>query len=180
MVKNGIIARSMVDFRTISYFAPQLSDNKLRVLAEGRMEGVVRDLHFYNISAISQAGGFSGIVNGSLTGLPDIDNTRINATVRNFHLTTDGLGRFVSEWMKGGRLDLSRFAKGTVFNVDASAKGLLNIAGGCCGTTPDHIRAIADALPGISPRPVHSSESVSGSPHPKDASIKTALFVDSS
>ena len=24
--------------------------------------------------------------------------------------------------------------------------GLLNIAGGCCGTTPDHIRAIADAL----------------------------------
>jgi hypothetical protein len=28
--------------------------------------------------------------------------------------------------MKGGRLDLSRFAKGTVFNVDASAKGLLN------------------------------------------------------
>ena len=123
---DGIIARSMVDFRTISYFAPQLSDNKLRVLAEGRMEGVVRDLHFYNISAISQAGGFSGIVNGSLTGLPDIDNTRINATVRNFHLTTDGLGRFVSEWMKGGRLDLSRFAKGTVFNVDASAKGLLN------------------------------------------------------
>ena len=123
---DGIIARSMVDFRTISYFAPQLSDNKLRVVAEGRMEGVVRDLHFYNISAISQAGGFSGIVNGSLTGLPDIDNTRINATVRNFHLTTDGLGRFVSEWMKGGRLDLSRFAKGTVFNVDASAKGLLN------------------------------------------------------
>lgn len=59
-----------------------------------------------------------------------------------------------------------------------AAKGLLNIAGGCCGTTPDHIRAIADALTGISPRPVHSSESVSGSPHPKDASRKTALFMD--
>ena len=99
---DGIIARSMVDFRTISYFAPQLSDNKLRVVAEGRMEGVVRDLHFYNISAISQAGGFSGIVNGSLTGLPDIDNTRINATVRNFHLTTDGLGRFVSDSTSAG------------------------------------------------------------------------------
>ena len=59
-----------------------------------------------------------------------------------------------------------------------AAKGLLNIAGGCCGTTPDHIRAIATALTGISPRPVHSSESVSGSPHPKDASIKTAHFMD--
>ena len=30
--------------------------------------------------------------------------------------------------------------------------GLLDIAGGCCGTTPDHIRAIAEALKGISPR----------------------------
>ncbi|MFN3885253.1 MAG: homocysteine S-methyltransferase family protein, partial [Rhodocyclaceae bacterium] len=30
--------------------------------------------------------------------------------------------------------------------------GLLNIAGGCCGTTPDHIRALADALKDIPPR----------------------------
>jgi 5-methyltetrahydrofolate--homocysteine methyltransferase len=30
--------------------------------------------------------------------------------------------------------------------------GLLNIAGGCCGTTPDHIRAIAAALESIAPR----------------------------
>lgn len=31
-------------------------------------------------------------------------------------------------------------------------KGMLNIAGGCCGTTPDHIRAIAEALSGKAPR----------------------------
>ncbi len=30
--------------------------------------------------------------------------------------------------------------------------GLLNIAGGCCGTTPDHIRAIAQALQDMPPR----------------------------
>ena len=30
--------------------------------------------------------------------------------------------------------------------------GLLNIVGGCCGTTPAHIRAIADAVSGIAPR----------------------------
>jgi 5-methyltetrahydrofolate--homocysteine methyltransferase len=30
--------------------------------------------------------------------------------------------------------------------------GLLNIAGGCCGTSPDHIRAIADALRDVKPR----------------------------
>ncbi|MEO6749342.1 MAG: homocysteine S-methyltransferase family protein [Casimicrobiaceae bacterium] len=30
--------------------------------------------------------------------------------------------------------------------------GFVNIVGGCCGTTPGHIRAIADAIEGIAPR----------------------------
>ena len=30
--------------------------------------------------------------------------------------------------------------------------GLLNLVGGCCGTTPDHIRAIAEAVAGVPPR----------------------------
>ncbi|HRO27804.1 MAG TPA: homocysteine S-methyltransferase family protein [Luteimonas sp.] len=30
--------------------------------------------------------------------------------------------------------------------------GLLNLVGGCCGTTPDHIRAIAEAVAGLPPR----------------------------
>jgi 5-methyltetrahydrofolate--homocysteine methyltransferase len=35
---------------------------------------------------------------------------------------------------------------------DWARAGLLNIVGGCCGTTPDHIRAIADAVAGQPPR----------------------------
>ncbi len=35
-----------------------------------------------------------------------------------------------------------------------ATRGLVNIVGGCCGTTPDHIRAIAKALNGIEPRPI--------------------------
>ncbi|MFV0492987.1 MAG: homocysteine S-methyltransferase family protein [Pseudorhodobacter sp.] len=31
-------------------------------------------------------------------------------------------------------------------------EGLVNVVGGCCGTTPDHIRAIATAVDGKSPR----------------------------
>jgi 5-methyltetrahydrofolate--homocysteine methyltransferase len=38
--------------------------------------------------------------------------------------------------------------------------GLVNIVGGCCGTTPAHIRAIADAVEGIAPR--HSPPPRSG------------------
>jgi 5-methyltetrahydrofolate--homocysteine methyltransferase len=32
--------------------------------------------------------------------------------------------------------------------------GLVNIVGGCCGTTPEHIRAIAEAVRGLPPRSV--------------------------
>lgn len=35
-----------------------------------------------------------------------------------------------------------------------AASGLVNILGGCCGTTPDHIRAIAKAVEGKTPRAV--------------------------
>jgi 5-methyltetrahydrofolate--homocysteine methyltransferase len=35
---------------------------------------------------------------------------------------------------------------------DWARSGWLNIAGGCCGTTPEHIRAMADAVAGVAPR----------------------------
>ena len=38
--------------------------------------------------------------------------------------------------------------------AEFASAGLLNIVGGCCGTTPEHIRAIADAVAAIKPRQV--------------------------
>ncbi|HVG01398.1 MAG TPA: homocysteine S-methyltransferase family protein, partial [Nitrospira sp.] len=35
-----------------------------------------------------------------------------------------------------------------------ASNGWLNIIGGCCGTTPDHIRAIADSVKGLAPRQI--------------------------
>ena len=35
-----------------------------------------------------------------------------------------------------------------------ATSGLLNIVGGCCGTTPEHIKAIADAIHDVAPRAV--------------------------
>ena len=37
---------------------------------------------------------------------------------------------------------------------EMAQKGLVNIAGGCCGTTPEHIRAIKEALADVAPRRV--------------------------
>jgi 5-methyltetrahydrofolate--homocysteine methyltransferase len=45
-----------------------------------------------------------------------------------------------------GPEDMARFLGG--FAKD----GLINIAGGCCGNTPEHIAAIARAVEGVAPR----------------------------
>jgi 5-methyltetrahydrofolate--homocysteine methyltransferase len=45
-----------------------------------------------------------------------------------------------------------------------STDGLVNLVGGCCGTTPDHISAIATAVRGLSPRVI---------PQPPDGSLPT-------
>ena len=45
-------------------------------------------------------------------------------------------------------------AETAAFIQEFAESGLINITGGCCGTTPDHIRSIANAVAGISPRQV--------------------------
>ncbi|CAM3521980.1 methionine synthase [Marinicrinis lubricantis] len=51
-------------------------------------------------------------------------------------------------------------------------QGWLNIAGGCCGTTPDHIRAIAQAMAKHAPR------TMSGSHQPAISGIDTVYVED--
>lgn len=44
--------------------------------------------------------------------------------------------------------------------------GFVNIVGGCCGTTPDHIREIAEEVKGIKPRSVPATERRHALPQP--------------
>ncbi|MDQ7797084.1 MAG: dihydropteroate synthase, partial [Spirochaetia bacterium] len=53
---------------------------------------------------------------------------------------------------------LREFARG----VEKNERHGANIIGGCCGTTPEHIRAIAEALDGIRPRRFHPKTFASG------------------
>jgi 5-methyltetrahydrofolate--homocysteine methyltransferase len=41
---------------------------------------------------------------------------------------------------------------------DFARQGWLNVVGGCCGTGPDHVRAIAEAVAGVKPRVVPTPE----------------------
>lgn len=50
--------------------------------------------------------------------------------------------------------DMGRFLGGFAH------EGLINIAGGCCGNTPEHIAAIAKSVEGVQPRPLHASREI--------------------
>jgi 5-methyltetrahydrofolate--homocysteine methyltransferase len=54
-----------------------------------------------------------------------------------------------------GLYDESPEATATML-AEFAESGLVNVVGGCCGTTPDHIRAIAEAVAGKAPRQVPS------------------------
>ncbi len=60
---------------------------------------------------------------------------------------------------------------------DFAESGFVNIIGGCCGTTPDHIRAIAHAVAGLPPRPVRRATDVTPTPDlrlpPPDSPLPT-------
>ena len=49
---------------------------------------------------------------------------------------------------------------------DFAASGFANVLGGCCGTTPEHIAAIARAVDGVTPRPLPARSWLS-SPSPE-------------
>jgi 5-methyltetrahydrofolate--homocysteine methyltransferase len=50
------------------------------------------------------------------------------------------------------------------FLGDFARSGLINIAGGCCGNTPEHIRAIAEALAQLPPRDYSKTSPSAASP----------------
>jgi 5-methyltetrahydrofolate--homocysteine methyltransferase len=50
--------------------------------------------------------------------------------------------------------DTSRYVR------EFAQDGLVNIVGGCCGTTPEHVKAISDLTQGLAPRHVPQAESV--------------------
>jgi 5-methyltetrahydrofolate--homocysteine methyltransferase len=55
-----------------------------------------------------------------------------------------------------------------------AASGFVNIVGGCCGTTPDHIRAIAERVAGVAPRriPTPDGRPSFTSPHTQFAGLE--------
>ncbi len=120
------ISPSSLDFRTLHYFAPQLSNNRLKTRVSGKMSGFVSDFQVKDINIAVKEGGFSGTLDGRITGLPEVEDLRIDARLSKTLVTAEGMGEFISAWMREGELDLSEYARGVMFSLNGYAKGPLN------------------------------------------------------
>ena len=120
------ILPSSLDFRTLHYFAPQLSKNRIKARVSGKMSGCISDFEIKDINIAVKEGGFSGTINGRITGLPEVEDIKIDAKLSKFLVTARGMGDFISAWMQEGELDLDDYAKGIMFSLNGRAKGPLN------------------------------------------------------
>ncbi len=62
---------------------------------------------------------------------------------------------------------------------DFATSGFANILGGCCGTTPDHIAALADAVAGLAPRARAAASSSIDAPGAPPPGAPAAALEDS-
>ena len=123
---EGDIAHSRLDFRTICYFAPELDGNTLNATISGKVSGYVNDFSIDRVKLTTEDGEFSTTVTGSMKGIPDIENTTLEARADNMFFTFRGLGRFISQWIPDGELDMSGLARGMLFSGKARASGMMN------------------------------------------------------
>jgi len=119
-------APTVFSMQTIRHFAPQLDDFTFKANVSGRMEGTVDHFQVRGFSFQELGSGVSGRADGSMTGLPEIETTRMDFHVKDFRFTANGLAAFIREWSPQTKLDFSKIGKGTEFLLDATAQGTLN------------------------------------------------------
>ncbi len=126
---EGTFQKSRINFESIAYFAPTLHrmDQVINVHS-GNVSGTVSDIKVWGFNMNTPDGSFSGEVDGSITGLPRIQNTRTDYDLKNARFTTAGLDKFIKGFAPGVKFDFAKFGKEDTFTFNGTIRGLLNSA----------------------------------------------------
>ena len=123
---NGTLGRSTLAFKTISYFVPSMKDNEVVAdITSGRIYGPVNSLRIRNFTFKDRTSGFGGTADVALSDLGDISSMGLDSELKDFTFTSDGLGKFLSQWIPGKPLDLSGLARGETFRFNGTTSGSL-------------------------------------------------------
>ncbi len=125
-IEAEILPPSVLALKTISHFSRGLDNFSFRAALRGKYEGYVNDFQVKDIVFQESGSKVSGVINGGMIGLPDVDHALMDFKLKDFSFTMAGLESFVKGWAPGVRMGLTDMARGERFVFNGGAKGPLN------------------------------------------------------
>lgn len=147
VILNGEIAESVLDIKTLSYFAPALKDNKLIFRAKGSASGPLNSLSIKNFKFIEHLTNVQGELNGKLTNVTGGRKMGTDFDVQNLSFTTESIDNFVQEWAPKAKMNLKKLSPNTIYNFSGKGRGKLNtlaVDGSIKSFYPNHEEIIAN------------------------------------
>ena len=124
---TGNIKNSKLDSKSLSYFAPALKDKSVVLnISNADIDGTVSDLAVNRLDFEEASSGVKGSVEGTVTGLPIVEEMSMDMNLDGLSFTTDGLGQLIHNVAPGSKIDLGKFAKGERIYFDGKCKGAMN------------------------------------------------------
>ena len=120
------IRKTTLSLESLGYFAKALQGRYMAMDIDGVFEGYVNDFALSSLLFKSHDGLFSGRLDGSLTGLPQVQSMLLDAKLSDFRCDSQSLSTFLHVWAPGLKIDLGKFAKGEKFSFNGRAKGPIN------------------------------------------------------
>ena len=114
---------SRLSLETLAYFIPGLEGKDVTLSLSGAIGGTLSDFDLKDLEFATDKGNISGAVDGSIKGIPDIDNMFLDVDLSGLRFTTRGVNELISIWTGSGITELSDIARGIRFRLDAHASG---------------------------------------------------------
>lgn len=91
------IKKSLIDMQSIGFFVPELKKINLAAEIDGQYIGYVNDFSLNNVSIKTCDSNISGVINGSIIGLPNYKDILTDIKLNNFNFTFSGLTKCLKD-----------------------------------------------------------------------------------
>ncbi len=119
---------SVLDMRSISHFSSGLGGMDFRGSLRGRFDGPVSNFRLMDMVIDGLDEEIHLETDGHMTGLPEVDDTRLEFQIHDLSFSMASLGEFVRDWAPGVKMDgLKKLAPGESFSLSGRVGGTLNI-----------------------------------------------------
>lgn len=127
VVMEATIRKGRWSLRTLAHFIPPLNpDPKTILTIEGHAKGTVADVWADKLRIKAEGKRLSTILTGSVKGLPNVGNMRINASLSNTILSSDAVCETVNAIAPKANLDLGRIGENAIYYGTIKARGYLD------------------------------------------------------